>query len=193
MYFFFHHLKDWSVKITACTSFFFFFSSWKTHAENVPFVSKLTEKLVFDKRFRYLDHNNLWHIFQSAYCRQQCTKTALLRVFVGLLTASDSGSISILTLQDLSAAFDTIDHGILTRLERTFGIRDLALPFFRFNLQDRTQVVTVNEIKILSFISDLWGPPGFRLGAISLHSVYSASSWSNQSQLGLSWYVCVWH
>ena len=73
---------------------------------------------------------------------------ALLRVLNDLLTASDSGSISILTLLDLSAAFDTIDHTILlTRFESTFGIRDLALFFFRSYLQDRTQVVTVNGIK----------------------------------------------
>ena len=73
---------------------------------------------------------------------------ALLRVLNDLLTASDSGSISILTLLDLSAAFDTIDHTILlTRFESTFGIRDLALFFFRSYLQDRTQVVTVNGTK----------------------------------------------
>ena len=57
---------------------------------------------------------------------------ALLRVLNDLLTASESGSISILTLQDLSAAFDTIDQSILvTRLDSTFNIHDLALSFFR--------------------------------------------------------------
>ena len=40
------------------------------------------------------------------------------------------------------------NHSILlTRLDSTFGIRDLALSFFRSYLQDRTQVVTVNGIK----------------------------------------------
>ena len=62
-----------------------------------PFVSKLIEKLNLDQLFRHLDHNNLWHTFQSA----------LLRVFNDLLTASDSGSISILIQLDLCAAFDT--------------------------------------------------------------------------------------
>ena len=116
---------------------------------NLPFVSKLIDKLVLGQLFRHFDHNNFWHTFQSAYRSKHSTETAL-RVLNDLLTASDSGSVSILTLLDLSAAFDTIDYNILlTRLESTFGIRDLALSFFRSYLQDRTQVVTVNKINPL--------------------------------------------
>ena len=55
--------------------------------------------------------------------------------------------VSILTLLDLSAAFDTIDHIILlTRLDSAFGICDLVLPFYSY-LRDRTKFVTVNEVK----------------------------------------------
>ena len=116
--------------------------------QTCPLCQKLIEKLVLDQRFRHLDRMNLLHSFQSAYRPKHSTETALLRVFNDLLTASDPGSISVLTLLGLSAAFDTIDHSILlTRLESTFSIRDLALSFFRSYLQDRTQVVTVNEIK----------------------------------------------
>ena len=97
---------------------------------NLPFVSKLIEKLVLDQLFRHLDHNNLWHAFQSAYRPKHSTGTALLRVLNDFLTASDSGSISILILLDLSAAFDTIDRSILlTCLDSTFGIRDLSFSF----------------------------------------------------------------
>ena len=110
---------------------------------NLVFVSKFIEKLVLDQLFRQLDHDNLWHTFPSAYRQKHGTLAALLRVFNYLVTASHSGSISILTLLDLSAAFDTIDHSILlTRLESTFGICDLALSFLRSYLRDRTQVVT---------------------------------------------------
>ena len=96
-----------------------------------PLCPNVLSKPCLDHLLCYLDQNNLWHTFQSVYRPKHSTKTALLRVFNDLLTASDSGSTSILTLLDLSAVLDTTDHNILlTRLENAFGICDLALPFF---------------------------------------------------------------
>ena len=98
---------------------------------------------------------------------QNSTETCLLRVLNDLLAASDAGSISILTLLDLGAAFDTIAHSILlTRLKSTFGIRDLALSLFRSYLQDRTQVVTVNGIKSPLLLLTCGVPQGSVLGPI---------------------------
>ena len=49
----------------------------------------------------------------------------------------------VLTLLDLSAAFDTIDHGILlNRMKHSFGIRDKTLMFYEY-LEQFEQVVYV--------------------------------------------------
>ena len=68
----------------------------------------------------------------------------MLRAFNDFLTSSDSDHISVLTLLDLSAAFDTTDHDLLiNRLRDVFGIRDTALAFFGSYLSGREQTVSV--------------------------------------------------
>jgi len=53
--------------------------------------------------------------FQSAYRAQHSTETAVLKVLTDILTAADRGDLSMLTLLDMSAAFDIVDHPILLR------------------------------------------------------------------------------
>ena len=93
----------------------------------------------------HLEDTGMIEPFQSAYRADHSTETALLRVVNDLLTACDHGSVSILSLLDLSAAFDTLDHGIwLKRLSSTFGISGIVLEWFESYLVGRTQVVQVS-------------------------------------------------
>ena len=90
---------------------------------NLSFISKILEKIVFKQIVTHLQDNQLIDNFQSAYKSGHSTETALLKVVNDLVCDIDKGNISFLTMLDLSAAFDTIDHDILfTRLSSTFGI-----------------------------------------------------------------------
>jgi len=56
-----------------------------------------------------------------------------------MLLATDNGQVTALCLLDFTAAFDTVDHELLMlRLERQFGIHDVALEWFRSYLQGRS-------------------------------------------------------
>ena len=69
-----------------------------------------------------------------------------MKVMNDLLTALDKGLVSVLVFIDLSATFETIHHHILLqRLEHLFGIKGLALCWFKSYLSDRFQFVHVNN------------------------------------------------
>ena len=54
----------------------------------------------------------------------------------------DEGKLSVLVLLDLSAMYDTIDHGILFhRLQHVFGIQGTVLSWLISYLTKRLQIV----------------------------------------------------
>ena len=113
---------------------------------NLPFLSKILEKVVLKQLLGHFESNKLEEIFQSAYKACHSTETAILRVCNDILCTLDSGKSCVLVLLDLSSAFDTIDHTILLKkLEITYGIRDTVLAWFESYLLNRQQVVKVGE------------------------------------------------
>ena len=90
---------------------------------NLSFISKVLERIVYFQFVNHITANKLIDQFHFACKPGHSTKTALIRVVNDMLNAIDSGNLSLLTLLDLSAAFDTIDHSILLeRLQTSFGI-----------------------------------------------------------------------
>ena len=86
-------------------------------------MSELLERVVAVRIVEHLTEHNLHPPFQSAYRKYHSTETALIRVFDDLLNTIDEGDIALLSMLDLSAAFDTVDHSILVhRLRNEFGI-----------------------------------------------------------------------
>ena len=63
-------------------------------------------------------------ILQSTYRAMHSTETALLKVQKDVFSALDqAGSVVVLVMLDLSAAFVTIDHAfLLSRLREMYGI-----------------------------------------------------------------------
>ena len=63
-----------------------------------------------------------------------------------MIQVSNSGQVGALVLLDMSAAFDTVDHQIMSDvLHHHFDIRDDALTWFHSYFDERSQVVSVGS------------------------------------------------
>ena len=80
---------------------------------NLTFLSKLLERAAYEQIVGYLDRFQLLPELPSAYRKHRSTETATIKVMSDGYEAADAGSVTLLGLLDLSAAFDTVDHRIL--------------------------------------------------------------------------------
>ena len=134
---------------------------------HLSFLSKLTERVVKSRLTEYLSDNNLLNSHQSAYIKSHSTESALLSVHDHIIKAMSLQKVTALTLLDLSAAFDTIDHSILLeRLSSWFGITSTALAWLKSYLQNRSFYVTIDNSKSSSYQLLYGVPQGSVLGPL---------------------------
>ena len=114
---------------------------------NLPFLSKVIEKVMACRLLEHMKENHLLDTLQSAYKKAHSTETALLRVQNDILTSIDQKRGTFLILLDLSADFDTVDHDLLLSfLENNIGLTGSVLSLFQTYLSGRSQCVSVNGV-----------------------------------------------
>ena len=75
--------------------------------------SKIREKYATSQIVKYLQHENLQDVYQSAYKSNHSTVTALLNITDDIYNALADSELTVLVLIDYSKAFDTINHRLL--------------------------------------------------------------------------------
>ena len=109
---------------------------------SLSFIFKILEKIVANRLQAHIKKKHLSNPLQSAYMKHHPTESALLKVYNDIIISMDKGKVTALTLLDLSATFDTIDHATLTaRLSDWYGISGHAQNWFSSYLQNRNQSV----------------------------------------------------
>ena len=112
---------------------------------NLSFISEILEKIVANRLQADIKNNHLCNPLQSAYRKHHSTESALLKVHNDISISIDKSEVTALTLLDLSAAFDTIDHATLTdRLSDWYGISGQAQIWFSY-LKNRLQSIKIKD------------------------------------------------
>ena len=121
---------------------------------DLSFLSNILEKVVASHLNSHVNSSHISNHYQSEYRQFHSTETALVKIHNNILSSMDDGRVTALTLLDLSAAFDTIDHAILLgRLGDWFGMGGKALDWFKSYLIGRSQRIKLGNC--LSSKSDL--------------------------------------
>ncbi|CAB4032180.1 Hypothetical predicted protein [Paramuricea clavata] len=107
-------------------------------------VAKVFGRTVYDQFYSYLTSNNLLSNYQSGFRASYSTVTALLESTNNWCVNIDKGLLNGVIFIDLKKAFDTIDHEILIRKLKCYGVDDNALSWFNSYLNNRKQKCYVN-------------------------------------------------
>ena len=134
---------------------------------NLPYISKILERVVASKLNNHMIENGLHEPLQSAYKSGHSTETALIRVHNDILASMDQQKVTVLVMLDLSAAFDTIDHQVLLdRMQQKIGLDGIAHDWFKSYLTNRSQSVCIDQIISIAFLLLFGVPRGSVLGPL---------------------------
>lgn len=103
--------------------------------------SKVFERLMYNRLMEYISNHNVLYNFQFGFRQDHSTEIALTVFIDKVMNALDNGQHVIGIFLDLAKAFDTVNHEILIKKLRHYGIRGNALEWFRSYLSGRTQIV----------------------------------------------------
>ena len=135
----------------------------------LQYVAELTEKTVFNQTHMHMMVNSVYPPLKLSYRQFHSTETVLLKVTSDILLKMNTQEVTLLVTLDVSAAFDTTNHGILIdRLNKDVGIQEKALDWFKSYLTKRSQQVSLNGTISKQFNLDSGVPQGSYLEPLHL-------------------------
>ena len=111
-----------------------------------PFFSKVLEKILENRILKFFDKYNVLNTNQYGFRAKRKTVDAILELteYVRKSTNSGDGKLEA-TFFDISKAFDTLSHTILSNKCLRYGMRGPVFDLLKSYLQDRKQFVDLNK------------------------------------------------
>ena len=137
----------------------------------LPTISKILEKLSYNRLLRYLDKNDILFQHQYGFRTSGSTYMAITHLTNELYKAKDKNQSTKGIFLVLSKAFDTVNHHILLQKLKRLGLDKQALFWFTSYLEHRLQFVAFKGVNSSTHVTKCGVPQRSVLGPL-LYLIY---------------------
>ena len=110
-------------------------------------INKIFEKILHTRLTKYIDDFNILYKYQFGFRKNHSTELALIEIVDQIRMSLNNGNMTCGIFIDLSKAFDTVNHEILTDKLHHYGIRGKTLDLFKSYLGSREQFTSNDKCK----------------------------------------------
>ena len=111
----------------------------------LPQFSKILERLFNNRLNNFIEKNNVISESQYGFRANRSTSSALMDLIEQITDNLDNKQITIGIFIDLKKAFDTVNHQLLIKKLRYYGVRGKANTWLQSYLDNRKQFVYFND------------------------------------------------
>ena len=129
-------------------------------------INKIFEKILYSRLLKYIDKSNILYKYQFGFRKKHSTEHALIELVDQIRLNMGGNQMTCGIFIDLSKAFDTVNHQILTDKLEHYGIRGKALEIFKSYLNNRKQYVQLENSKSQTRPISCGVPQGSVLGPL---------------------------
>ena len=137
----------------------------------LPLLGKCIEYFVNQNLMDYINNNDILSDRQFGFRKDNSTTYLMLELFDRIYSSKEKGNKPAIIFLDIKKAFDTVDHDILLKKLKHYGISGTVYKWFKSYLSNRHQSTKLGK-RISAALLILWGvPQGSILGPI-LFSIF---------------------
>ena len=129
-------------------------------------LSKIFEKVMYSRLISFLEKYKILIKYQFGFRKYHTTYMALMVLVDEITKALENDNYVIGIYLNFSKAFDTVNHEILLSKLHHYGIRGIALEWFKSYLSNRRQYVSYNDFTSSEQTVKCGVPQGSILGPI---------------------------